>query len=162
MSPRGWSKLAIDTSMTIDISFVSMNIDTSGSPTPFDFARAIADPTRQRIMQLCCCGWCSVGEVVEALGGDVGQPTVSHHLAVLRDAGLVISRRKGRHVLYSLDQERVAYCCGRLIVDFAPQTGTAAALRARTDPDRLIEVEAVSKADPQEARPQTGDNDEAG
>jgi len=55
--------------------------------TPVEFAKAIADATRQRIMRVCCCSWCSVGELVEQIG--VSQPTVSHHLAILRDAGLV-------------------------------------------------------------------------
>ena len=112
-----------------------MNIDTSQTPTPFDFARAIADSSRQQIMRFCCCRWCSVSELVEALGGEVGQPTVSHHLSVLRDAGLVLSRREGRRVMYTLDQERVAYCCGRLIVDFAPETDAADIHRATVDRD---------------------------
>jgi DNA-binding transcriptional ArsR family regulator len=46
-----------------------------------DFAKALADETRQEIMRLCCCQWLSVGEIVEAL--DVTQPTVSHHLSLL-------------------------------------------------------------------------------
>ena len=51
-----------------------------------EFAKALADETRQKIMKLCCCEWISVNEIVEQLGG-ITQPTVSHHLAVLREAG---------------------------------------------------------------------------
>ena len=51
---------------------------------PTDFAKALSDPTRQEIMKLCCCEWRSVGELADDL--NVTQPTVSHHLAVLRDA----------------------------------------------------------------------------
>ncbi|HEX9027845.1 MAG TPA: metalloregulator ArsR/SmtB family transcription factor, partial [Anaerolineales bacterium] len=54
---------------------------------PVEFAKALADETRQQIMQLCCCQWISVGDIVDAL--KVTQPTVSHHLAVLKAAGLV-------------------------------------------------------------------------
>ncbi|MEW6567429.1 MAG: metalloregulator ArsR/SmtB family transcription factor [Chloroflexota bacterium] len=83
------------------------------------FARALADDTRQQIMGLCCCQWRSVGEIAERLG--VTQPTVSHHLAVLRKAGLVRLRRAGRQTFYTLDQERVALCCGRLVARYAPE-----------------------------------------
>lgn len=82
-----------------------------------EFARAVADGTRQRIMSLCCCRWCTVGELTKRLG--LTQPTVSHHLGVLRRAGLVQRRRQGRQTLYTLDQERVAVCCGRLVERFA-------------------------------------------
>ena len=50
-----------------------------------EFAKAIADETRQKIMGLCCCRELSVNEIVEQTS--VSQPTVSHHLAILRDAG---------------------------------------------------------------------------
>lgn len=92
-----------------------------------DFAKAIADETRQKIMRLLCCRWMNVSEVVEALGG-VTQPTVSHHLAVLRDAGLVDIRPDGKQTYYSLDQERMAVCCGRLIQVFAPESQAAQTL----------------------------------
>jgi ArsR family transcriptional regulator, arsenate/arsenite/antimonite-responsive transcriptional repressor len=90
-----------------------------------DFAKAIADETRQKIMNLLCCQWMNVGEIVEALGG-VTQPTVSHHLAVLREAGLVNIRPDGKQTFYSLNQERIAFCCGQLMQVFAPESNTAA------------------------------------
>ncbi len=62
---------------------------------PVDFAKALADPTRQQIMQLCCCEWMNVGDIAEAVA--VSQPTVSHHLAILRDAQLVDIRHEGKH-----------------------------------------------------------------
>ena len=51
------------------------------------FAKALADDTRQRIMTLCCCERLTVGDITAKIG--VAQPTVSHHLAILREAGLV-------------------------------------------------------------------------
>jgi len=90
------------------------------------FAKALADPTRQDIMQLICCQWLSVGEIVEAVG--VRQPTVSHHLAILREAGLVNVRTQGKHTFYSLNQTRVAACCGELIQVLAPETDSASAM----------------------------------
>ena len=73
---------------------------------PVLFAKAIADDTRQKIMSFCCCRWCSVGEITESM--EVSQPTVSHHLAILRDAGLVDIRSEGKQTFYMLNQERVA------------------------------------------------------
>ncbi|MGB8647184.1 MAG: metalloregulator ArsR/SmtB family transcription factor [Anaerolineae bacterium] len=84
-----------------------------------DFARALADATRQKIMQLCCCEWRSVGDIADKIG--VTQPTVSHHLAVLRDAGLVEAREEGRQTFYMLNQEHVVFCCGQLMNLFAPE-----------------------------------------
>ncbi len=86
---------------------------------PVKFAKALADSTRQKIMGLCCCRWLSVNEIVTELG-DVSQPTVSHHLNVLRSAGLVFTRRDGKHIFYSLNQERIAAACCTLAGDFAP------------------------------------------
>jgi len=86
------------------------------------FAKAIADETRQKIMNICCCESLSVNEIVEKL--DVSQPTVSHHLAILRDADLVTVREEGKQTFYSLNQERVSFCCGQLMIKFAPETKT--------------------------------------
>lgn len=83
------------------------------------FAKAIADQTRQEIMRLLCCQWLPVGDVVAQTG--VSQPTVSHHLAVLREAGLVNARRDGKQVFYTLNQDAVAVCCGVLMQNFAPE-----------------------------------------
>ncbi len=86
---------------------------------PVLFAKAISDETRQKIMSTCCCCWCSVNEIVEKVG--FSQPTISHHLAILRDAGLVHIREEGKQTFYSLNQDQVAYCCGQLMVKFAPE-----------------------------------------
>ncbi len=83
------------------------------------FAKAMADETRQKIMQHLCCQWLCVGDVVAQMG--VTQPTVSHHLAVLRQAGLVETRREGKMIYYTLNQSVVATCCGNLMQTFAPE-----------------------------------------
>jgi len=93
------------------------------------FAKAIADETRQKIMSQCCCCWLSVNEIVEKVG--FSQPTISHHLAILRDAGLVNIREEGKQTFYSLNQERIVACCGQLMLKFATETSTT---------ERLIKV----------------------
>lgn len=89
---------------------------------PVLFAKAIADETRQKIMSACCCNWLSVNEIVEKM--NVSQPTVSHHLAILREADLVNVREEGKQTFYSLNQEHIAVCCGQIMLKFAPETET--------------------------------------
>jgi DNA-binding transcriptional ArsR family regulator len=75
-----------------------------------DIFDVVADPTRRELLQLLLeayvsveseAGELSVGEIVERLGAT--QPTVSKHLKVLRDHGLVAVREDGQHRYYSLD-----------------------------------------------------------
>lgn len=67
-----------------------------------------------------CCTWLSVNDLVDALGGKVKQPTVSHHLKLLEEANLVLVRQEGRQRFYTLNQEQMTMCCGTLITQFAP------------------------------------------
>ncbi len=84
-----------------------------------EFAKAIADETRQKIMAICCCELLSVNDIVEKT--NVAQPTVSHHLKILKTAGLVRSERNGKQVLYTLNQERMAEGCCQVAENFAPE-----------------------------------------
>lgn len=92
---------------------IKMDLDT------VDFAKALADDTRQQIMAICCCRLISVSDIVAEL--NVAQPTVSHHLKILKSAGLVTSERRGKQVLYTLDQARLAAACCQVAEDFAPE-----------------------------------------
>jgi ArsR family transcriptional regulator len=86
---------------------------------PVIFAKALADDTRQKIMKICCCEWLSVNDIVAHL--NVTQPTVSHHLAILREAGLVNVRQEGKQTFYQLNQSRITSCCGLLGTTFSPE-----------------------------------------
>ncbi|MEU4605597.1 metalloregulator ArsR/SmtB family transcription factor [Kribbella sp. NPDC023972] len=69
-----------------------------------DFLKALSSPTRQRIMLLFARGAeLSVNEVAEQAG--IGQSTASQQLDLLRRGGVVMSRRKGKTVLYRADKE---------------------------------------------------------
>ncbi len=96
---------------------------------PVLFAKAMADPTRQQIMKLTCCRWLNVSQIVDEV--DVSQPTVSHHLAILKEAGLVNIREEGKNTYYTLNQENVAFCCGNIIQVFAPETATAEIIQSK-------------------------------
>ena len=71
--------------------------------TTSDAFNAIAEPRRRHILELIADDERSVGEIADAL--DLGQPSVSKHLQVLRDVGLVHMRRDGRQTLYRINAE---------------------------------------------------------
>ena len=61
---------------------------------------AVSEPTRRAMLDLLSGGERAVGELVGRF--DVSQPAISHHLRILREAGLVKTRKAGRQRLYSL------------------------------------------------------------
>jgi DNA-binding transcriptional ArsR family regulator len=67
---------------------------------------ALADPTRRRILELLAAGERSAGDIAGEFA--ISRPGVSRHLRVLREAGLVQSRREGQRRLYSVDPEPLA------------------------------------------------------
>jgi DNA-binding transcriptional ArsR family regulator len=65
--------------------------------------KALADPTRFRMVQeIAAAGELSCGAVAERF--DVSQPTISHHLKILLDAGLLVQRAEGKHHYTSVDR----------------------------------------------------------
>ena len=66
--------------------------------TTSDVFNAIAEPRRRAILSLLAFEERSVGDLVERL--ECAQPSVSKHLRVLSDVGLVHARRDGKRVLY--------------------------------------------------------------
>ena len=66
-----------------------------------DAFRALADPTRREILRLLRDGPKTSGEIAERF--PTSWPTVSRHLAVLRDAGLILSERSGQQIVYELN-----------------------------------------------------------
>jgi DNA-binding transcriptional ArsR family regulator len=73
--------------------------------TTSDAFNAVAEPRRRQILTYLARDERQVGEIVIALGLD--QPSVSKHLGVLRDVGLVRVRRNGRHRLYRTNAEGI-------------------------------------------------------
>ena len=64
------------------------------------FLKALADPDRLKIIQCLQAGPKNVTDLAQALGKELAN--VSHHLGVLRHAGLVLDEKQGRFVLYRL------------------------------------------------------------
>jgi ArsR family transcriptional regulator len=83
-----------------------------GADDALDLAKgftALADPVRLRVLSMLAAapeGEVCVCEFVQPLGKS--QPTISHHLKILGEAGLVHGDRRGKWVWYSLDRERLA------------------------------------------------------
>jgi len=82
-----------------------------------DALKAIAHPLRLRILHTLAKGETNVGEIEEAT--EIGQPTLSQQLAILRKAGLVETRRQAKLVYYSLDAEAMAKV-SRALTDLTP------------------------------------------
>ena len=86
--------------------------------TCVDFCRALADNTRQTILKMLQeKGEMCVGDIVDAF--DMSQPTISHHLGILKNIGLVSSRKEGKQVFYSINQDNVEECCGLIMAKFS-------------------------------------------
>jgi DNA-binding transcriptional ArsR family regulator len=73
--------------------------------TTSDAFNAVAEPRRRDILDYLALQERAVGDIVGTLSME--QPSVSKHLRVLRDVGLVRLRRKGRHVFYRTNAEAI-------------------------------------------------------
>jgi ArsR family transcriptional regulator, arsenate/arsenite/antimonite-responsive transcriptional repressor len=63
--------------------------------------KALADPTRREILRLLRGGEMTAGELAGHF--DMTKPSMSHHFSVLKQAGLISSRREGQQIVYVLE-----------------------------------------------------------
>ena len=96
-----------------------------------DFVRALANETRQAILDLLREQKMSAGEIGAYFS--VTQPTISHHLALLRRAGVVLAQREGQHVYYSVNRCCLDVCTRRLVETFTSRESWEAMRRKETD-----------------------------
>ena len=80
----------------VDVS-ICESLDAAGAAALFGM---LSDPTRLRLLAALAEGECGVGHLVQRLC--LPQPTVSHHLSLLKLGGLVAASRFGKHVKYRL------------------------------------------------------------
>ena len=66
-----------------------------------DAFKALADPTRRRILELLAQGELTAGEI--AAHFSITKPSVSHHLSILKAAGLISDERRGQNIVYSVN-----------------------------------------------------------
>jgi ArsR family transcriptional regulator len=81
-----------------------------------EFCKALADDTRQQILVMLLDGEKCVSDIVEVF--DMSQPTISHHLSILKRFNLVTSRKEGKLVFYDINRNNVVECCGQLMAKF--------------------------------------------
>lgn len=67
--------------------------------------KAISDPKRLRIVDMLSCGELCACRILEAF--HITQPTLSHDMKLLVDAGLVNDRREGKNIYYSLNAQTI-------------------------------------------------------
>lgn len=67
--------------------------------------KALSDPIRREILALLRAGPMAAGEIVEQFS--VSGATISHHLSILRDAGLVLDEKQGKYIYYELNMSVV-------------------------------------------------------
>ena len=82
-------------------------------------AKALADPKRLCVLQSLAGGELSVRDLSDRVGCHV--PNMSQHLAVLRNSGLVLTRRDGNAIYYRLADLRILEAC-RLLESIAVQS----------------------------------------
>lgn len=83
-----------------------------------DGLRAVAEPTRLRLLAICAAGEWTVSELTQVLGQS--QPRVSRHLKVLADAGILERFREGAWVFYRLNDRGDAGLARRLVALLPP------------------------------------------
>lgn len=81
-----------------------------------EFCKALSDDTRQKILVMLQEEEMCVGDIVDAF--NMSQPSISHHLSVLKQFRLVTSRKEGKQVFYAINRDNVVSCCGQLMAKF--------------------------------------------
>ena len=87
--------------------------------------KAVADPARLRLLSLIACHEGGESCVCDLTGAfDMTAPSVSYHLKILREAGLISSERRGTWVYYRVNPEVMARMSAVLAPSFAAVPGT--------------------------------------
>lgn len=98
----------------VDAAAAMEEVDRAPLETQHTLLAALADPTRLKMVHLLCrTGELCVCDFTTVF--DLGQPTVSHHLRVLREAGIVSSRKAGLWVYYSVNRPAIKSLLGSLL-----------------------------------------------
>jgi len=93
------------------ILFISMNLDVRCDSTMEQYLKhikvfkALSDPKRAMIVDMLSCGELCACKILERF--DMSQSTLSHHMKLLRECGLVNGRNEGKWTHYSLNNETV-------------------------------------------------------
>ena len=78
--------------------------------------KALSDETRQRILELLCSEEMNVTDICEEF--QTAQPTISHHLQILKNCDLVDTRKDGKMVYYYVNKEVISDAFGNVVERF--------------------------------------------
>ena len=92
-----------------------------------DVFKALSSEPRRRILNYLAGGPMTVGEIGEKF--DMALPSISKHLSVLREAGLVREQKRGQYVLYYLAADNLANTLYGFLTPFCPDARRIAAER---------------------------------
>ncbi|HEX3021133.1 MAG TPA: metalloregulator ArsR/SmtB family transcription factor [Lachnospiraceae bacterium] len=80
-----------------------MKVDTYENYVPM--FKALGDATRLKIVEMLSCGELCACDILESF--DITQPTLSYHMKILTDCGIVISRKEGSWIRYHIDEKKI-------------------------------------------------------
>lgn len=66
-----------------------------------DAFKALSDPTRRKILELLQDKPLNAGEIADYF--QITKPSISHHLTILKNSGLIFDERQGQNIVYSID-----------------------------------------------------------
>jgi ArsR family transcriptional regulator, arsenate/arsenite/antimonite-responsive transcriptional repressor len=91
--------------------------------------KALASTPRRRILNHLAGGPMTVGEIADKF--DMAMPSISKHLAVLYEAGLVHQQKRGQHILYSIAADHLANSLYAFLTPFCPEARRLSAERKK-------------------------------
>ncbi|MEP3276549.1 MAG: metalloregulator ArsR/SmtB family transcription factor [Stappiaceae bacterium] len=96
-----------------------------------DVFKALASEARRRILNQLSGGPMTVGEIAENF--DMAMPSISKHLSVLREAGLIRHQKRGQHVLYFVAGDNIVNSLYGFLTPFCPDARRIAKNRKAKD-----------------------------
>lgn len=89
--------------------------------------KALASTPRRRILNHLAGGPMTVGEIAAEF--DMAMPSISKHLSVLYEAGLVHQQKRGQHIIYSIAADNLANSLYSFLTPFCPEARKLATAR---------------------------------
>ena len=91
--------------------------------------KALASTPRRRILNHLAGGPMTVGEIADKF--DMATPSISKHLAILYEAGLVHQQKRGQHIIYSIAADHLANSLYAFLTPFCPEARKLSAERKK-------------------------------
>ena len=95
--------------------------------------KALSSTPRRRILNHLAGGPMTVGEIASKF--DMAMPSISKHIAILHDAGLLHRQKRGQEVIYSIAADNLANSLYSFLTPFCPEARTLAAERKLAPPN---------------------------